>query len=170
MEAKTDFFDIYDYVYQPVWQTTPFKIGSGIVAGLLLVALILLIIYLRRKKKQISPWEWALREIANISIDKCIKKSDFKKVYFQLTDILKQYFQKRYGWQTINKTDDELIGYLSTQKFDYVLLTELQKMLEGSLWVKFANQEMLKTQAQKDLKTALRVIEETRPQENANKK
>lgn len=169
MDAKTDFFDIYDYVYQPVWQTTPFKIGSGIIAVLVLAALIGLIIYLRRRKKQLSPWAWALREIASISLEKCVKKSDFKKVYFQLTDILKQYFQKRYGWQTINKTDDELINYLTKQQFDYALLTELQKMFEGSLWVKFANQEMLKTQAQKDFKTAVRVIEETLPRDNAKK-
>ncbi len=160
-QAQAVFHDIYGYHEVFFYQTIYFK--------LLLVLFCIIFFYgvyylfKKRKKRKKEPWDWALYKIAGINIEACETKKDFKKLYFDVTTILKQYFHKRYGWKTASKTDEELIAYLKKQKFDEKLLDELKKMLEGSVWIKFANQDVIKTQAQKDIKTSVAIIQKTIP-------
>lgn len=162
------FHDIYDYYYQPFTQTFLFKIL--ILLGIFIFVSIIVYVIIRRKKRTVSSWEWALKEIDSLDLTSCKTKKDFKRLYFALTEIIKQYLYKRYGWKTLNKTDEELINYLTDQKFDITLLASLQKMLEGAVWIKFAGEDVIKTQTLKDLDVAKQLIKETIPQETTNKR
>lgn len=157
------FHDIYDYYYQPFTQTLSFKILIAL--GIFIFAGIIVYIIKRRKKRIIPAWEWALQSIDSLDINNCKTKKDFKRLYFSLTEIIKQYLYKRYAWKTLNKTDEELISYLTEQKFDAELLASLQKMLEGAVWIKFAGEDIIKTQTLKDLDIAKQLIKETIPQD-----
>ena len=163
MHNDIEFYDIFDYHEPSFWQTTWFKI----VVILTLMALVTLILYLilRRKKKSIHPWQWAQQQLTLLSLEKCSSKNDYKKFYFELTTIIKQYFNKRYGWKTEDKTDEELTEYLGKQGFNETMRDSLKKMLEGAVWIKFAGESVIKTQAEADLKTALIIIEKTTPKE-----
>lgn len=163
MEQKPEIFEIFDYYYEPFHHTMFFKITLGIVV-LSLMALIIFLI-LRRRKKTLSPTQWAARELAKLSIDSYTTKDDIKKFYYEITLILKEYLFRRFGWLTLNKTDDELVTYLETQHFNTELLEGLKQMLEGSQVVKFANQDVLKTQARKDYTFAIDLIKKTEPTE-----
>ena len=68
-----------------------------------------------------------------------------------------------FSYPFYDKTDEELIKHLENQNFNSNLLIQIQKILEGALWVKFANQEALKIQAESDLKTIIQIIEQTKP-------
>jgi hypothetical protein len=159
MKVATDFYDIFDYYHIPFWQTLWFKV-SVCVTVLLLIALIVYFI-VTRKKRELEPWEWATEKIQQLSLEKCLTKNDYKKFYFDLTLILKQYLHKRYAWKTVDKTDEELIEYLHKQGFDETLLEALKKMLEGAVWIKFAGNDVIKAQADADFKTAFSIIKKT---------
>ena len=162
METQSQFFEIYDFYYVPFWQTIYFKIILFPII-LLVLGLIGLRFYLKRKRRMITAWQWATQELEKLSIDKLVTKKDFKKFYFDLTSIIKTYLQKRYGWATQDKTDEELIEYLQKRNFDEILLKNLQTMLSGALWIKFANEDVLKTQSLKDLKLAFNLVAKTVP-------
>ena len=168
MKIDTDFYDIFDYYHIPFWQTTWFKV-SACVAVLLIIALVIYFI-VTRKKRELAPWEWAAEKIQQLPLEKCLTKNDYKKFYFDLTLILKQYLHKRYAWKTEDKTDEELIEYLHKQGFNETLLEALKKMLEGAVWIKFAGNEVIKTQADADYKTALSLVKKTTPDDNDRSK
>ena len=168
MVSNVTFYDIHDYYYLPFQQTLTFKIL--IITGLMIVgAIIGYIFFKRRYRKKISAWQWALQEISKLSPAQCTTKKNLKDFYFNLTDIIKNYLDKRYDWKTLDKTDTELITLLKKKKFDEQLLKNLQKMLSGAEWVKFANQDVIKTQVEADLKTAQKIIEKTTPLEDKRK-
>jgi hypothetical protein len=165
MEKSTDFYEIYEYYYQPLWTTKPFKISILIIALTLLVTVIFFTVRYFIKKKQLAalfPWEWALVKLQKLLPQNCSTKNDFKKFYFELTFIIKNYLQKRYDWNTLDKTDQELIIYLENKNFDKPLLNNLKQMMEGAMEIKFANEYALKTQAETDLKLAYEIVEKTK--------
>ncbi len=158
--------DIYEYYYPPFWQSLWFKI---IVAVVLISLLALGIwLYLRIKKRPLTAWEWAQLELSKLTLAHYNNKDDFKKFYFTLTAIIKTYLHKRYTWQTIDKTDVELIELLEQQRFDQDIVDMLKKISEGALWIKFANMDVLKSQAETDLKMIHSMIIRTAPNPQSN--
>jgi len=160
MDSQDHFYDIYDFYYVSFWQTNFFKIILFLIIFFIL-AFIFFKIFLKKKRKMLTAWQWAVQELEKLSVDKFVTKKDYKKFYFDLTSIIKIYLQKRYGWATQDKTDEELIEYLQKKNFDETLLKDLQQMLSGALWIKFANEDVLKTQSIKDLKLAFNLVGKT---------
>lgn len=160
--VNVDFYDIYGYYTQPIWQTTWFKITSAIIITLAL-GIIIAYIIIRHKRRIISPTDWALQELKKYQPALCKNKQDFKKFYFNLTSIIKKYLNKRFGWQTHDKTDEELLVYLMQQRFDNNLLALMHSITEGAVLVKFADQDVIKTQAEKDYQATITIIEQTKP-------
>jgi hypothetical protein len=163
--TSTDFYDIYGYYYQPIWETKGFKI-TFIVLILLIISITTYLVVRRfiHKKKQLAllPWQWAFDKLNLLSQKNSTTKNDFKKFYFELTDIIKIYLNKRYDWKTSDKTDNELITYLEIQKFDKNLLLNLRKLMDGAVWIKFANEDAIKNQVDIDLKIAYEIVEKTK--------
>ena len=164
---KMEIFDIYPFYYIPFWQTTFLKVSIAVVLFLISVS-IFLYFYLKNKRKKITAWQWATVELEKLlnSIDSFETKKDFKLFYFDLTSIIKTYLKKRFNWKTKDKTDEELIIFLKEKKFDDELLISLQKMLNGAVWIKFANEDVLKTESKKDLGLTLRMVEKTIPKDS----
>lgn len=161
MKSPQDFYEIYDYYYPAWWSHTWVQVG--LLLGLLLLVALVLFFILKRKKRQPLPWEWAEEQLKKLTTDNCKNKTDFKKYYFSLTSILKHYFHVRYFWQTDDKTDEELILLLQEQNFAQQQLDQIKKILTGAVWIKFANEEALKSQALEDKAKALDIIEKTKP-------
>ena len=154
MKKPVDFYEIYDYYYQPVWERSSFKLTFISFVAILIGVIIFFIIkyFLRkRREKSLLPWEWALKELNRLELEKCSNKKEYKIFYFDLTDIIKKYLNKRYSWDTQDKTDEELLVYLQDKKFDPVVLEKLSSLVDGALWVKFADEDALRIQIDKDL-------------------
>jgi hypothetical protein len=163
-----NFYDIYDYVYVPLYKTSLFFWFSCIF-GILIVGVICYFVirfFIKRKlEKEMTADFWALRELQKLNLHGLKNQDDFKKFYFDLTFIIKRYLKKRYGWSTVDKTDEELIRYLEYKKFDPNLLESLKNFMSGALWVKFAGEDALKMQAEKDLKMTYQMVQRTKNQE-----
>ncbi len=158
-EEVLDIFDFYyPPWYQPLWVKVLLALGVGMVIGCLLYWFVV-----RRRKVVKTAWEWALDSLKACNLDACETKNDYKLLYFAMTSTLKQYFFKRYVWDTLDKTDDELVAYLKEKKFDAGLTQELHKMLEGAQTIKFANEDVIKIQAETDLKRAQAIVIHTIP-------
>jgi hypothetical protein len=159
-----DFYDIYDYYEPSFWSSLT---GKLCIAGIILTSLALIIFFIiKKKKKPKTPWEWALLELKRLSPAQCKNKQDYKNFYFNLTELTKKYFNKRFNWATEDKTDDEFVLFLHEQKFDKSLAEKLKKITDNAVWIKFANQEALKVQADSDLSTIKEIIEKTIPSLN----
>ncbi len=143
-------FDIYDYYYVYPWQHTYFKVGLAIVIVFLLVA-VTVFIFWKKMRKPPTVWEWALNELSRLDVDKCKTKDDFKDLYFSLTKIVKKYLFLRYGWNVFAKTDDELLKFLKKKRFDKFLIDAFNEILQKSLYIKFANESALRSDARKAL-------------------
>lgn len=161
------FYDIYGYFYRPFWQTHIFKmIIITLCALVVLFCSYMLILYLKKRKNKIttlSSWEWALKELNQLSLKKQFNKNEYKHFYFELTKIVKKYLYKRYKWNVKDKTDDELIIFLQEKSFDQILLNNLQEILHGALLIKFADETTLQSQIEKDLKLIIEFIKKTIP-------
>lgn len=166
METNSTFHEIYGYYYTPLYQEPWFII----LASLVVLGGIVLICYAiyKRKLKNPTPWEWALKEINKLQLITYSSKNDYKKFYFSITTILKTYLEKRFSWDTQDKTDDELATFLQLHGFNNELLERLKKMLQGAAWIKFANEEAIKTQVDDDFKTAELIIKKTIPVKKEN--
>jgi hypothetical protein len=160
--TPVEFYDeIYDYYTPPFWQTTWFYVVCG---GIILFLIGLgIYFFLRRRRKTLMAWEWAHVELKRIAPGGGACKEDFKKFYFELTAIIKMYLYRRYGWQVLDKTDTEMILFLEQQKFDTSIIEVLTNVAEGALWVKFADMDVLKSQAEADWKSIVAMVERTTP-------
>lgn len=162
MQTSVDFYEIYDYAYPPFYTSPYFIIASIIIVILIIISIYL---YFKKNKRSIASWDWAIAELNKINFDHCKTKNDYKKMYFSLTQILKKYFNLRYQWQTEDKTDDELLLFLQVHNFEHTLLEQLKKIFSSALWIKFANEEALKSQACDDIKNIRNIIQKTIPEE-----
>ena len=160
MNPNIDFYDIYEYYYIPYWQKTWFWVIVLFFIGLLLGLLIFYIWY--RRRRLITPWDWAFAELNKLTKKQMQTKDDIKRCYFDLTRIIKTYLTKRFGFQTQEKTDEELVAFLEKQKFDTNLIEMLKKTAQGAQWIKFANETALKAQIDQDVQAVRHLIEQTR--------
>jgi hypothetical protein len=170
---KTQFYDIYDYIYVPFWQTRAFIITMLLLFALLTAISIFLIIRYRRKRqkeKPVPPWTLTLEKLEKLHPQNYQTKEEFKLFYFSITSVMKRYIQKRFSHNVIEKTDEELIDYLQQNNFDLTFISQLDGILQGSLFIKFANAQALREQAQKDLNAMIELVKSTIPQTSTNQK
>jgi hypothetical protein len=158
-----DFYDIYDYIYIPFWKT---KIFITIVTILLFSAIAVASYFFYKKRKQkklsqkppLSPKEWALEELEKLNPEKYNTKQEFKDFYFSLTRIYKTFLYKKFSWQVAEKTDEELLEFLRNTDLGSSTIEKLEKILNGSLLIKFADAQALKEQAQVDLTSLISIL------------
>ena len=119
MKKPVDFYEIYDYYYQPVWERSSFKLTFISFVAILIGVIIFFIIkyFLRkRREKSLLPWEWALKELNRLELEKCSNKKEYKIFYFDLTDIIKKYLNKRYFY--FQNTGSQIISLIATEFSD----------------------------------------------------
>ncbi len=163
--ANQFYDEIFDYYSRPFWQTSWF-IASTIILVLCLIATAI-IMYMYFRKKPLTPWDYALGQLQKLSPSRCVTQHDYKLFYFELTALTKQYLAQRYAWDTAYKTDTELIIFLEEQSFNKDIIGILKKIAEGATWIKFANMDALKTQAESDWLNVKTMIEQTKPHKNS---
>jgi len=155
MNENIKFHDIYDFYFVPFYKQSWFIILIIMFFLGIIVACIYLFLQWRVLKREkvieLTSGEWAIQELKKLSVDLCVTKDDYKKFYFRLTEIIKEYIFKQYGWRVQDKTDEELISFLWGVQFDSELIMKLDGIFKGSLLVKFAGGDALNDAAQNAL-------------------
>ncbi len=141
-ETKEDIRDVKTVV--------PFKIRMGKFLGtvlvlVLLAAVYLLIRFLRAKKVAITPEappltpeEEALLHLGELYESDLLKRDLIKLYYLRLSEILRVYFERRYGILAVESTTFEILCALKPRHLDTALYQKIQYVLEAADLAKFA--------------------------------
>ena len=127
-----------------VGEMTPWILGVMILGAM---AIITYTIYLRRKshkplilfkpKPELPAHILALEALNHLKDEALWKRGRFKEYYTGLTDILRNYFERRYGVMAQEMTSDEIIEALKIHSTDG-LLNKMKTLFSTADLVKFA--------------------------------
>lgn len=156
---------LYLHVYTPMVDTTkafkaikgpisePYTFGE-IIPWVLLVligiaAIIFLTLFIQRRKKnkpmfvrkpkpKLPPFEQAIKKLEELRLSRIWQSGKLKIYYTDITDIMKEYFTDRFGFDAYEMTSDEILDQLKEEKINKQAMTKLKETLELSDLVKFA--------------------------------
>lgn len=140
---------------------------------LLLIVLVYLVHRLRHNKpvfakirlvRRIPAHEAALREIEDIKKQHVESQEGQKAYYTKLTNILRGYIVKRFGFNAMEMTSSEIIEHLRQEK-DQAMIEELRNLFLTADLVKFAKYETLINENDRNLVNAIAFIDQTKTNE-----
>jgi hypothetical protein len=151
-----------------VGEMTPWIVGVMILGA---IAIIAYTIYLRRKSKkplilfkpkpELPAHVLALEALNHLKDEALWKKGRFKEYYTCLTDILRNYFEHRYGVMAQEMTSDEIMEALKTYATDG-LLNKLRTLFSTADLVKFAKGIPESHENESNLDIAYNFVESTK--------
>jgi len=146
------------------------RLGIIVAAAVLTAGVILLFWYLRRRASRpvvLTPWQEALQELGGLRRALTAHTLPAEKCFARLTDIVRNYLEKRFSLRAPQQTTEEFLGELNRAEspLDGGQRQFLQSFLTSADLVKFAgipaDGELL-TQA---IGSAETLVDQTKPQE-----
>lgn len=161
-------YDIYSLYHIPFWQTKEFYIAISILTLLIISIITWLFVRWYRKKIALPKtlWEQALDQLQILQQKKYQSKEDGKICYFKMTSILKTYVATRFAYPLHGKTDEEMIVYLAQSTEQKALAEELKEIIDGCLYIKFANAQAMQENIMKHLEQSCAIVKKTIPMES----
>ena len=163
-------YDVKAPIHLPVSFLEVFPFVAG---GLALVAAVFFAVrYLRsrRKKKgmylpdrpQDPPHVIALRELDRLREEKLWQKSEFKPYYTRLTEIIRQYMERRYHIPAMEMTSYEILDtWKRGERPEEDLEIKLNRLLNLADLVKFAKEKPLASDNEENLERAYEFVKRT---------
>lgn len=113
----------------------------------------------------LPPHEWALRELDRLARSDLLAEGRWLDYHVLLAEVLKEYFSRRYGIQTLELTTSECIFTMRTARLGSGLISDVRGVLESCDIVKFARHQAVRTEAEEALERTRALVEATRPPE-----
>ena len=157
-------YSIKDMLKEPKWRFLFIALAA------LILALIGFLIwwYLRKRKQQIEEGpklpahEIAFRKLQKLEQDKIWQKGEVKHYYSDLTNIIREYLENRYGIRAMEETTDEILDNISRAEMGSGSRERMKDLLNLSDMVKFAKEEPGPHDHQRSLENAREFVKETR--------
>ena len=151
------------------WQDVSLSVYSLIL--LIILALGAVFLYMRwrdgkpivrfvKKKPERPAHEVALEAFEDIRLKKLSHNDDPKQYYTELTDVLRLYVERRFGFNATEMTSDEIIGHLSDDG-NREALNEMRELLQTADLAKFAKFKPLLGENDRNLMTAVDFVKNT---------
>lgn len=118
-------------------------------------------------KPPVPPYKKATAALGQMNAENCTGADANKQFYMQLTDILRDYMQGRYGFYALEKTTTEIIDGMTEFVEDH-LLVQLRELFTLADRVKFAKESSSALERKRCLDSAAHFLEETRSVEQEN--
>ncbi|MBW7887177.1 MAG: hypothetical protein H3C35_02315 [Bacteroidetes bacterium] len=153
-----------------------FALYGGII---LVLAALAYVIYRRIQKRKISSGEiveekplipahlLALQKLSDLGIEKLWQKGEVKLFYSKATEIIREYFELRYGITALEMTTSEVMEQLEKFKLNQSTTASISGFLSEADLVKFAKYFPASTDMEKIIPTAEAIVNNTRPTETA---
>ena len=157
-------YDVYGIQYVPWWHSTIFYACVGAICSV--IAVIIGYWFFKRYRARgnnRTSWQVALHALDELS-RQSMHPDNSRIFYYTLTDIIKQYLHERYGYNVIDKTDDECITYLADTDFPRELYVLLEAMLRAGKMSKFAYVQASEQQMRDHVAAGRYIIKFTIPQ------
>ncbi len=144
---------------------------NAIIIGALLAILIAAAIigWLRHRHKKEAeekdtrpPWEIAYSDLAMLKQKNLPEKGETKLFYFELTEIFRKYLGRKFGFNAIDLTTEEIDEYFNDVDFDKGHRDAIISFLSGADLIKFAKQKPEPNQPEADWTQAYELVDTTR--------
>jgi hypothetical protein len=98
------------------------------------------VLHVHKEEPEIPPHEAALHELDKIREEKLWMKGKYKEYHTQLTDVIREYIEKRYRINSMEMTSSEILENLpkNIQKEQKTAFSALHQLLQLADLVKFA--------------------------------
>lgn len=141
--------------------------------GIILIG-ILIWLYLKRRKNKKPlikitlkqprpPHQLALEQLDVLKSQQLWQKGQVKEYYSKLTDILREYFEARFGVTAPEMTSDEILFAMKDHLSDVQRINDLKKILELADMAKFAKARPLGSDNELSLTLSVALVNSTRP-------
>ena len=139
---------------------------------LLLVALALVVYILWKKreklpfiapKPQLPPYEEAIMRLNELKERKLWQSGQEKSYYTELTDILRNYIDRRFGINAVEMTSSQLLSILRSHEEAKGVYAYMNQILEIADFVKFASYRPLSDDNETSFSRAMNFVEESKP-------
>jgi hypothetical protein len=126
----------------------------------------------RRKGRPVSdvrvssarlPHIVALEQLARLRDKKLWQQGRIKEYYSEITEILRRYFENRYGLMALEETTDEIVAGLRGLNLRPTVSGEVEDILRRADLVKFAKHKPVIVEHEQTLRGAYSIVEKTRP-------
>lgn len=163
-------YDIYLQWHVPFWQTSWFiytmivlGIGTCVILGWRVMT------YIRSRKQAKDPyWVAARKAIDQLQKSEHASCDAADRFYAVLIMIVKRYLSEHYRCNFSSKTDPECINLLQEVARDEHVCEIVTHVLNGSLTVRFAKEQVVAQMMEDDMSRVCRLIDYTRPAEQKN--
>jgi len=169
IDEKTGLYENYGLWHVPFWQTETFYfiIKITLVIATVIVCIALYKLYAAyKKRKKLPAWQCAVHDLQKLHDAQQHSFVEAKEFYASLGSIVKIYLHNRFGYDVLSKTDDEVVEYLQKRQMENELIEDVRALLQGSIFIKFANGAAAQEQMNNDYERALFMIKKTIPQKN----
>jgi hypothetical protein len=112
---------------------------------------------------RISPYEEARENLHKLEQEKLWQKGEVKKYHSAITDILRNYLERRFYFNAMEQTTDEILFSLSNYEEAQGSEIVLMQILTTADLVKFAKFQPLPDENSLSMKNAFQFIEMTKP-------
>lgn len=166
--ATLGLYDIYTTHHVPIWSTPYFWYVLALCfSGFIIFCSTIIAFIFYKKSRSIeinSWWDDALDQLEGIRIHKEKNNTDYQKFYDCLTQLLKQYLLRRYGFPIIYATDQEAYEcILSTQIETAELISSVLPVFKHGIKAKFAADSIVHSQCENDFFLVHQFITSTKP-------
>ncbi|MGL4993850.1 MAG: hypothetical protein ACRC6R_06980 [Bacteroidales bacterium] len=170
------FFDIKPTYSAPfVWADYHF-IVLAIVSALWILVMVLYALQQRRRHGKVSfvaeppvpllpPDEEAMMELEALKGEKLWQNGREKEYYTRLTDTLRHYLERRFGFNAPEMTTSDILQRLSKEEDLKVVRREMEDLLRTADFVKFAKQRPLPQENESAIVWALTIVSKTKQQQ-----
>ena len=113
--------------------------------------------------KLVPPYEEAMQRLEELKNRKLWQAGQEKEYYTELTDILRNYIDRRFDINAMEMTSSQIISTLRKNKETKAVNEQLGKILEMADFVKFAKVRPLPDDNEASYQRAVNFVNETRP-------
>ena len=126
---------------------------------------------LKKKKKIIPPYDEAMMKLTQLKAEHLWESGQDKEYFTRLTDILRNYIDRRFSINAMEMTTGQIIDVLRRNEETMPVNEQLNKILEMADFVKFAKMRPLPEDNEVAYQRAINFVNETKPIviENENK-
>lgn len=111
----------------------------------------------------IPPYVLALMQLDELEAKRLWQAGEFKAYYSEATEIIRRYFELRYGFIALEMTSGEVMEQLAKFSIEKTAIQEIDSLLTQADLVKFAKYQPAAAENEQVIHHARSIVEKTKP-------
>lgn len=119
--------------------------------------------FVKKEEVVLPPYDEAMMKLTQLKNEKLWEAGHDKEYFTRLTDILRNYIDRRFGINAMEMTSAQIIDILRKNEESHAVNEQLSKVLEMADFVKFAKMRPLPEDNEVAYQRAINFVNETKP-------